>query len=313
MSIFIWNSEIKNAYIWTTPVKEIYVGTTKVRPTTPPVEPVDICFWYTWAAQWWTVPSTQEYCIEVWGAQWGNSPSSSYVWWYGWYAAGKICLTEWCKLCIYVGWQPDTCTLMWCYSCWWNWWGCWRVWCYSGSWVYAQWWWGGTDVRYGWTTLCHRFIVAWWGAWGVCGNCQSTNMATAWAWGWTCWCSPAWANWVGKQTAAWSRWSFGQGATWGTDNNYKNHAWWGWGWWYWGGASCCKSDSNKTLQCCAWWGSWYTYTSSTCWNHPNASCLSDLPFMTDAVCCSWSWTIPTPTWWSQTWWQWDWCVRIRSV
>ena len=32
MSIFIWNSEIKNAYIWTTPVKEIYVGTTKVRP-----------------------------------------------------------------------------------------------------------------------------------------------------------------------------------------------------------------------------------------------------------------------------------------
>lgn len=33
MSIFIWNSEIKNAYIWTTPVKEIYVGTTKVRPS----------------------------------------------------------------------------------------------------------------------------------------------------------------------------------------------------------------------------------------------------------------------------------------
>ena len=32
MSIFVWNSEIKNAYIWTTPVKEIFVWTTKVRP-----------------------------------------------------------------------------------------------------------------------------------------------------------------------------------------------------------------------------------------------------------------------------------------
>lgn len=33
MSIYVWNSEIKNIYVWTTPVKEVYVWTTKVRPS----------------------------------------------------------------------------------------------------------------------------------------------------------------------------------------------------------------------------------------------------------------------------------------
>lgn len=55
MSIFIWNSEIKNAYIWTTPVKEIYVGTTKVRPTIierPDLDRYSLLWsttlWFTW-------------------------------------------------------------------------------------------------------------------------------------------------------------------------------------------------------------------------------------------------------------------------
>lgn len=34
MSIYVWNSEIKNIYIWTTAVKSVYVWTTKVRPAT---------------------------------------------------------------------------------------------------------------------------------------------------------------------------------------------------------------------------------------------------------------------------------------
>ena len=313
MSISIWWTEIACAYIWANVAAEVYVWDVKIWPTTPPVVPVDVCFWYTGACQTWTVPSTQEYCIQVWWAQWGNSPSASYVWWYWAYAAGKVCLEEWCTLYIYVWWHPATCSTRWGYTCWWNWGWCWRVGCYSGSWVYTQWWGWGTDVRYNWTTLCNRFIVAWGGAWWACGNCQSTNMATLWAWGWVCWCSPAWANWVWKQNAAGCRWSFWQWATWGTDCDYKNHAWWGWGWWYWWGATNCRCDSNRTYQCCAWWGSSYTYTSSTCSNHPNKACLGNLPLMTDAVCCPGSWTIPTPSWGTQTWWQWNGCVKITNV
>lgn len=272
---------------------------------------VDLCFWYTWAEQTRTVTETGCYCIEVWWAQWWTV--SSCLWWYGWYAAGKIQLTSWCVLHIFVWWHPATRTSRWWYTCWWNWWWQARVSCYSGTRTYPQWGWWWTDVRYNWNTICHRFIVAGWWAWATCWNCGSVNLWATWAGWWACWCSPCWTAWVWCQTAAGCRWSFWQWASWWTVCNYKHQWGWGWGGWYWGWASWSYSNSSSWYAPLVWGGSWYTYTSSTCGNHPYKACLGNLPLMTAAVCCPGSWTIPTPAWGTQTWWQWNWCVRIRWV
>ena len=66
MSIFIWNSEIKNAYIWTTPVKEIFVGTTKVRPAG----------WKPWANTIAYYPLTANANDESWN---GNNGTANWV------------------------------------------------------------------------------------------------------------------------------------------------------------------------------------------------------------------------------------------
>lgn len=272
--------------------------------------PVDRCFWYTWWQQSITLePYT--YCIEVWWAQ-GWNYNSSYCWWYGWYAAWTINLTSNTTLYIYVWWQPATIT-SWTSPGWYNGWWTWTYTYYRWTSAYPQWWWGGTDVRYNWNTLYHRFIVAgWWAGWNY-WSYSTINMSTVWAGWWDCWCSPCWAAYVWCQTAAGCRWSFWQWWNWWTATNYKHQWSWGWWWWYGWWSSWNYSDSSSWYHCQVGWWSWYTYTSSTCWNHPNKACLWDLPLMTNAKCCPGSWAIPTPSWWSQTGWRGNGCVRIRSL
>lgn len=67
MSIYIWNSEIKNVYIWTTPVKEVYVWTTKVRPTFTPRT-----FTITWT-EWSNMSSGWTYSDDAaWLTAWSG-------------------------------------------------------------------------------------------------------------------------------------------------------------------------------------------------------------------------------------------------
>ena len=65
MSIYVWNSQIKNVYVWTTPVKEVYVWTTKVRPqyktfTISWTEQSNMSSWWTYSddATWLTAWSS---------------------------------------------------------------------------------------------------------------------------------------------------------------------------------------------------------------------------------------------------------------
>lgn len=295
---------------------QVNVWSCKVWPTQ-----VDTTFWYTWAAQTWTVPTTGQYCIEVRWAQWGDSACATgdYSSWARWaYAAWKICLTQGCTLNIYVGWAGCPSNCLWCHTvCWWyNWWWSWWWVCYS-SWWSSTWWWGWwTDVRYNWTTLYNRFIVAWgWAGWatGACGSwCACSLVFCCWWWWGACWC---WAWWW-TQTSAWRCGSFWCWANALAPINYRSTTpwWWGWRYWWWG--CCCNdcyvSNTSSAIRCGSWWSS-YTYTSATCANHPCTACLWSLPLMTNAVCCGcWS-SFPSPTWWTETWHTWNWCVRIRSV
>lgn len=273
--------------------------------------PVDTCFWYTWWQQTITLePHT--YCIEVWWAQgWGSYNNNPWAKWA--YAAWTIEFTSQTTLYIYVWWQWWCSSSIWCHSwiAWWyNWWWTWW-WTYYSSWSSSTGWgWGGTDVRYNWTTLYNRFIVAWgWAGWWT-QSYGSYYYYSCWWW-WAvngCW------TWWWTQTSAGQNWSFWQWANAYANINWRSTVpWWGW-WWYWGWW-CSYNDSgwaSSALVCASGWSS-YTYTSSTCWNHPNKACLWSLPLMTNAVCC-WCWSnFPTASWSTETWHSWCGCVRIRSI
>ena len=272
---------------------------------------IDCCFWCTWDVQSITLEPSS-YCIEVrWAQGWGSYNDNPWAKWA--YAAWTITLTSNTTLYIYVWWQWWCSTTIWCHSwiAWWyNWWWSWWGSCYSGWRSSTGWGWGWTDVRYNWTTLCNRFIVAgWWAGWWT-QICGSTYKYSCW-WGWAAnWC---WAfGWT--QTAAWRCWWFWQWANATANTNWRSTTpGWGWGWYWWGW--CCVSDSvwaSSALVCASGWSS-YTYTSSTCWNHPNKSCLGSLPLMTSAVCC-WCWnSFPTASWSTETWHSWNGCARIRSL
>lgn len=81
MSIYIWNSEIKNIYVWTTPVKEVYVWTTKVRPA----------WWQPWANTLLYLPlnSTDTYLDKSWNS---ISTTNNWVtfWTYQWVDCGSF-------------------------------------------------------------------------------------------------------------------------------------------------------------------------------------------------------------------------------
>lgn len=265
--------------------------------------PVDRCFWYTWGQQSITL-QPHKYCLEVWWAEWWRwiknwSTTTNWGrWWYSWWC---ITLNTSTTLYIYIWWK-------WCSlwrstygtaSWWYNWW--WDVRTYWSWW--AWWWW--TDIRIWWNTLYYRRIVAgWWGwTWWLC---------TWWAWWWICWVS-WWCWWWWTQTSWWwswwwtscfwySSWSFWQWWCW----SWYTEWWWGgWWWWYgWGWTS---------YQWWAWWWSWYVYTSATCWNAPSGYSHCTAYFLTNAYTCCWTVSFPSPSWGTETWHSWCWCVRIRSL
>lgn len=274
-------------------------------------QPVDKCFWYTWTQQS-ILLQPHTYCLEVRWASWFCCSAYSSGRW-GWYSSWCITLTNDTCLYIYVWWHPSG------KDWWWNWWG-------SGYNSYWTWWWWGTDIRMWWTSLYHRFIVAWW-SWGNnCAYNYNNSYCTAqwWAWWWACWMEgyhnaycAIWQNrswWWASQTSwgcawstGWSAWSFWQ---WGTSCSWYN-AWWWWGWWYWWWWAY-DSDSDNDWRWWGWW-SWYTWTASTYSYHPIPSCLSWVPYLTNAKCCPWCVNFPSPSWSTETGHFWHWCVRIRSI
>jgi len=275
--------------------------------------PVDIRFWYTWAAQS-ILLKPHTYCLEVWWASW-------WVWswwwenmrWLWWYSGWCLKITSNTTLYIYV-WECWAQDQVWKF----NWWAPWQE---RWGWQCASWWWW-TDISLCWWTWdstnhwYSRIIVAWW--WWATWEVPSSQCWWHWWWcSWTVWWSNHVAWWPWTQTSAWWNYyncsnyrvvcaaSFGK---WWTaydtchssyDANWWWGGWYGWGWgWddWWG-----------------WWWSWYVFTSATVWNYPSWRIPTSNYYLTNAYSCAWNTSFPSPSWWTETWHSWYWCARIRSL
>ena len=208
-----WESQ----WSWTRLVeKQIY-------SSTPPVQPVNETFSYTWSDQTWTVPYTQEYIIT---AKWAWSRSAAW-----WLAQWTLTLNAWDVLSIMV------------WATWsnWNWTKYW-FWGSANGWSNAAGWW--LSWVFTWSSAItasdsSRALIIWWWAWGSSAWTGWQWWGTTWwTWSWSYW--TAWAGWT--QTWRWSGWN-----VWGYQfdwwNGSRTYWYWGWGWWRWGNWS-------------AWDGSW---------------------------------------------------------